>query len=254
MMLNCLENNLNIELQQLSRLGKEMELLGDGKLHIRNNDGKIFFREYNNGVQRGITKDKERIYRLARKDFVNEKIKDTAKKIRALEELLKKLNDIDTESKTDKLLERYSMLDSNKLALSEDELKIYNNRFSHNPFNKDGLIYKTEDGVSMRSKSERFIGSFLENEGLLYMYEPEIIIGGRNMYPDFVILRPDGKRVIWEHCGLINDMDYYNKMIKRLDEYRKIGYVQHKNLICTYEEDLQNIDNLREIVRRFVYS
>lgn len=253
-MLNCLENNLNIELQQLSRLETEMELLGDGKLHIRNNDGKIFFREYNNGVQRGITKDKERIYRLARKDFVNEKIKDTAKKIRALEELLKKLNAIDTESKTDKLLERYSMLDSNKLALSEDELKIYNNRFSHNPFNKDGLIYKTEDGVSMRSKSERFIGSFLENEGLLYMYEPEIIIGGRNMYPDFVILRPDGKRVIWEHCGLINDMDYYNKMIKRLDEYRKIGYVQHKNLICTYEEDLQNIDNLREIVRRFVYS
>ena len=254
MMLNCLKNDLNIELQQLSRLETEMELLGDGKLHIRNNDGKIFFREYNNGVQRGITKDKERIYRLARKDFINEKIKDTAKKIRALEELLKKLNAIDTESKTDKLLERYSMLDSNKLALSEDELKIYNNRFSHNPFNKDGLIYKTEDGVSMRSKSERFIGSFLENEGLLYMYEPEIIIGGRNMYPDFVILRPDGKRVIWEHCGLINDMDYYNKMIKRLDEYRKIGYVQHKNLICTYEEDLQNIDNLREIVRRFVYS
>ena len=254
MMLNCLENDLNVELQQLSRLETEMELLGDGKLHIRNNDGKIFFREYNNGVQRGITKDKERIYRLARKDFVNEKIKDTAKKIRALEELLKKLNAIDTESKTDKLLERYSMLDSNKLALSEDELKIYNNRFSHNPFNKDGLIYKTEDGVRMRSKSERFIGSFLENEGLLYMYEPEIIIGGRNMYPDFVILRPDGKRVIWEHCGLINDMDYYNKMIKRLDEYRKIGYVQHKNLICTYEEDLQNIDNLKEIVRRFVYS
>ena len=254
MMLNCLENNLNIELQQLSRLKTEMELLGDGKLHIRNNDGKIFFREYNNGVQRGITKDKERIYRLARKDFVSEKIKVTAKKIRALEEMFKKLNDIDAESKTDKLLERYSMLDSNKLALSEDELRIYNNRFSHNPFNKDGLIYKTEDGVSMRSKSERFIGSFLENEGLLYMYEPELIIGGRNMYPDFVILRPDGKRVIWEHCGLINDIDYYNKMIKRLDEYRKIGYVQHKNLICTYEEDLQNIENLREIVRRFVYS
>ena len=249
-----LENCLQLETQKLARLEKEMELLGGGKLHIRNNDGKIFFREYVNGVQHGITKDIERIHRLARKDFAREKREIAKKKIRALDETLKKLKDIDANSKKGQLLERYSMLDKNRVALSEEELKIYNNRFSQNPFNKENLIYKTPGNVAMRSKSERFIGSFIENEGLLYMYEPEIVIAGKNMYPDFLVFRPDGKSVIWEHFGLTADTEYYNKMVRRLDEYRKIGYVQHKNLVCTYEEDLQNTDNLREIVRRFIYT
>lgn len=249
-----LESYLRLESQKQARLEKEKEQLGNGKLHIRRNGEKMFFREYRNGIQYGITKNKKRVYQLARKDIVEEKLIMTNSRIKTLEAAIKNLNSFEEKTRIDKVLERYNMLEVERLLLSDYEARIYNNRFSQNPFNKESLIYKTEGTVAMRSKSERFIGSFLENEKLLYMYEPEMVIDGKNIYPDFVIFRPDGRKVIWEHCGLMNDTEYYNKMIRRLEEYRKIGYVQHKNLICTYEEDLQNIETLRDIVRRFVYT
>lgn len=249
-----LANYLQLEMQKLTRLKKEYEQLGRGSLHISCHDGKIFFREYKDGIQHGITKDRNRIYQLARKDILSERIELSNKKIKVLETAIEAIEKNDNASRIDKLLERYKMLDSRKILLSEEELKIYNNRFSQNPFNKDRLKYKTTDNVSVRSKSERFIGSFIENEGLIYMYEPEVIIDGRNIYPDFMIFCPDGKKVLWEHCGLMDDVDYFNKMANKINEYRKIGYVQHKNLICTYEEDLQNIENLKDIVQRFIYT
>lgn len=248
------QNALNSELQQLLNLKKEIDSIGDGHLHIRKNEGRTYFREYKNGYQKGITKDKKRIYQLARKDIIEERIVMTNKRITVINMAIKKLNCINAESQIDRIAKRYAMLNSKKILFSANELKIYNNRFSQNPFNKENLIYKTGDDVAMRSKSERFIGSFLENEGLLYMYEPEMIIAGKNVYPDFVVFRPDGKKVIWEHCGLMNDAEYYSKMVKRLEGYRRIGYVQHKNLICTYEEDLQNIETLENIVQRFIYT
>ena len=235
-------------------LKKEIGGIGSGHLHIRQNKNRTYFREYKNGQQKGITKDENRIYQLARKDIIEEKIAMADKRITIIDMAIKKLNCINAESRIDRITERYAMLDSKKILFSANELNIYNNRFSQNPFNKESLIYKTEDDVAMRSKSERFIGSFLENEGLLYMYEPEMIIAGKNVYPDFIVFRPDGKKVIWEHCGLMNDSEYYSKMVRRLEEYRKIGYVQHKNLICTYEEDLQNIETLKNIVQRFIYT
>lgn len=111
------------------------------------------------GEKYGITKDKNKIYKLARKDVVREKILLIKKRIEVLDDAVKRLDSIENDSNIHKLIERYNMLDEKRISFSKQELEIYNNRFSKNPFNKDRLIYKTQGNVAMRSKSERFIGT-----------------------------------------------------------------------------------------------
>ena len=36
-------------------------------------------------------------------------------------------------------------------------------------------------------------------------------VDGRTLHPDFTIQRPDGTLVLWEHLGLMNDLDYARK-------------------------------------------
>ena len=58
--------------------------------------------------------------------------------------------------------------------------------------------------------------------------------------------------VIWEHFGLMNDPDYRKRALEKIELYRKAGYVQHKNLICTWEEDIASADDIDNIIRRFI--
>lgn len=83
-------------------------------------------------------------------------------------------------------------------------------------------------------------------------YRPELFINGNRYYPDFMILLPDGSILIWEHFGMMDDIDYASRAWRKIENYRRAGYVQHTNLICTYESDIENGKVIDEIIRRFI--
>ena len=245
-------NELCIRKQgELKDMNEELDSLHGGMLNIRQNNGAYFYVERKDGHQKGITRDMHRVQQLARKSLLIEELKILKQEIKIIKNANSKLSAIDRTG-TEALIKKLSVIGSSDFKYNEAELRWIRNKGSHNPHKKEFLRYKTYDGVMTRSKSERFIGNFLEEKNLIYMYEPELVIGGRLIYPDFMILCPNGRVVIWEHCGLMDQEDYYNKMNKRISEYRKGGYVQHDNLICTYEEDLDSIETLENIYRRFL--
>ncbi len=89
-----------------------------------------------------------------------------------------------------------------------------------------------------RSKSEVMIAMQLDNYGLNFKYEPEITLGYRNVYPDFVILAPgSGKIVYWEHAGMIDNVEYAENLGNKLREYSKQGINVGQNLIITTESE-----------------
>ena len=63
---------------------------------------------------------------------------------------------------------------------------------------------------------------------------------------------PDGRILIWEHFGMMDDIDYASRAWRKIENYRRAGYVQHTNLICTYESDIENDKVIDGIIRRFV--
>ena len=107
----------------------------------------------------------------------------------------------------------------------------------------------------VRSKSERSLADFFTERGIAFRYEAKLAINGKVYYPDFMILCDDGRILIWEHFGLMDKEEYFISACRKLEQYRRAGYVQHSNLICTYEEDLRSGAVLEEILLRYeLYS
>ena len=56
------------------------------------------------------------------------------------------------------------------------------------------------------------------------------------MYPDFTFLRKrDGKEIYWEHDGRMDDPDYAEKAIRKINTYIANGIFPGDNLIVSYE-------------------
>ena len=113
---------------------------------------------------------------------------------------------------------------------------LYGN-YEQNPYKPEQKIYKTKSGIMVRSKSERSLADFFTERGVAFRYEAKLAINGKVYYPDFMILCDDGRILIWEHFGLMDKEEYFISACRKLEQYRRAGYVQHSNLICTYEED-----------------
>lgn len=101
-------------------------------------------------------------------------------------------------------------------------------------------LYK---GVYYRSKSEAVIAMLLESHGIEFKYEVRIEVGGRAVYPDFVIRRKrDGKIILWEHFGMIHDEEYQQGMFRKLIAYHEAGYNIWDNLIVSFDSENGSID------------
>ena len=101
-------------------------------------------------------------------------------------------------------------------------------------------LYK---GIYYRSKSEAVIAMLLESYGIEFKYEVRIEVGGRAVYPDFVIRRKrDGKIILWEHFGMIHDEEYQQGMFRKLIAYHEAGYNIWDNLIVSFDSENGSID------------
>jgi hypothetical protein len=59
---------------------------------------------------------------------------------------------------------------------------------------------------------------------------------GKTVYPDFTILKmPERKEVYFEHFGMIDDEEYFEHMIYKLNSYENNGIYMGINLFITYE-------------------
>ena len=103
-------------------------------------------------------------------------------------------------------------------------------------FYKNDIKHYTEGGIVTRSKSEAMIGTELERRGLIFRYEPALRVGNETKYPDFVIIHPVTRRLIyWEHFGKVDDADYIKKNLRRMNLYSRNGIYLGINFVMTFE-------------------
>lgn len=95
----------------------------------------------------------------------------------------------------------------------------------------------TAQGEQVRSKSEIIIADSLYRENIPYRYEcPLYLEGAGTIHPDFTVLNVRLRKVFyWEHLGMMDDPDYSEKAVKRIQSYEQNGFYQGDNLILTYE-------------------
>ena len=83
-------------------------------------------------------------------------------------------------------------------------------------------IYKTIDGNDVRSKSEVIICNLLYNAGIRYKYEEALEYEpGKIINPDFTIMLSNGKKVYWEHVGMLGNEKYDSDWSHKMEIYEK---------------------------------
>ena len=121
-------------------------------------------------------------------------------------------------------------------------------KYEHSVFDKnDKTEYYTARGERVRSKSEIIIANELYRYNVPYHYEMPIqlqywekIVTRR---PDFTVINPrNGKIYIFEHFGMMDNIDYVEANMKKIELYEKNGYLIGKNLVFTHETSKQPLN------------
>ncbi len=112
-------------------------------------------------------------------------------------------------------------------------------------FSEDNVEIYTDRGERVRSKSEKIIADKLYREDIPYRYEyPLILPGGIVFYPDFTILDEENRRnLIYEHFGMMDNEEYANNAIAKLQLYAEAGYILGDDLFITMETSTKPFDS-----------
>ena len=117
------------------------------------------------------------------------------------------------------------------------------------------IMYETINGLKVRSKSEAIIAGLLESNKIPFRYEAVLSIDEKTYYPDFTILRPRDKKILyWEHFGMMDDEEYALRAEHKLAMYRKNSIFPWNQLISTYETAKTPLDarDIQSIIKAFL--
>ena len=197
-------------------------------------------------IQTNITKDKKLVLQLTEK-IVQKKI------LRAAKSNLSYLQKVSTHYQSttvDALFTLVSPQYQHVLHLRKEKhiQQTLQQPYSHLRFNPDSHTHETDAHIFVRSKSEQIIVNALYAHGIPFRYEEEFIYevsvdGVGRVFPDFTIILPNGKRILWEHLGRLDDPEYCQRNALKLCLYQRNGYVIGDNLILTMDDDKGNLSS-----------
>ena len=242
-------------LEEIETIKKMLSQLPEEDLAIWK-DGK-----YKKWVARSTTgntaipkKDRKYAERLALKHYLTVKLSGLEEKKGAYEVLLRE------SQPEDALLAPDSPF--NELLLPQitkdtpDDLRMWQNeQYEHNTQYAEGLSHNTLRNVKVRSKSEAMIANELYAHGIPFRYECALHFEGKVYFPDFTIMRPrDRKLLYWEHFGLIDDRRYREKMLSKIRDYSDHGILPEVDLIMTFETRTAPLDivKIRHVIEEYL--
>ena len=234
---------------EVKAMQQELALIREGSLCISKRGEGFRFNRYDKRSQEthSITKDANQIYDLARRAFLENRIKAIEENRRRLSAVLEKADGARHEIMLQKKLGKSAAagLDLSRILFTKEQNEWIDTPYTPNPFHPEDLKYPTTGGILTRSKSESTIGSRLELIGLPYRFDDLVIIynertGDRpfreNYFSDFKVPNFAGGITVHEHFGAFQMEKYPDNSLKRLNDYRNFEVRELPSRIVLPEE------------------
>lgn len=129
--------------------------------------------------------------------------------------------------------------------------------FDRNPNHQEHLRFTSISGNVLRSKSEYMIDSALFASNIPFRYECKLVLNHSTLYPDFTILHPVKKQLIyWEHFGMIDNAPYSDNVTHKIKNYLSNDIIPNVNLFLTYEskDSPLTYDQIEQIIQKHLLS
>lgn len=231
----------------IKRCEEELKGCPKGTLRIahRRNKTQYYWRSESKEKLGKYIKDSEKFLaeQLAQKDYAKKLLKLAKEKWYLLETCI---NGCDMEEL--EIFHKQFSQDRQELItpffLSEEEyIAQWEERLQDKKLEKGKLLIEsertieTDRGELVRSKSEKILADKLYAMQIPYLYEiPLLLTGFGYVHPDFTVLNKRTKETFyWEHFGMMDNSEYVEKSIKKIESYQKNHIYPGKQLILTYE-------------------
>ncbi len=200
-------------------------------------------------------KSRKKAEKLALKKYYQVKLEGLLTELKAIEECLthypkRNFSDIFLEQNPE-----YQRLLSGIASTSNDTVVAWLSQdYDKNRSYPEGLKYKTNQGILVRSKSEVIIANILSSNNIPFRYECGLSLNGLTIYPDFTIMHPVTNQIFyWEHFGLIDNPSYAHNAMTKLQTYMSNNIFPSINLITSYEtkDNPLDIGMIEEIVKYY---
>ena len=195
--------------------------------------------------------------KLALKKYYVSRYEELSHQVKALKYYERQMKKV--EGKADDLLkhEEWRKLLEPMFSVEREDLKIWmEEKYEGGAGYPEHLVYKGSRGKYLRSKSEVIIDMMLYKYGIPFRYEDKLILdNGIYIYPDFTVRHPiSGKRMYWEHFGLMDKQDYRNSACKKIRLYCDNGIIPSIDLIATFETAAHPLDveRVEKIIQEFL--
>ncbi|MBP3895404.1 MAG: hypothetical protein J6D07_02955 [Mogibacterium sp.] len=229
---------------------REMKELPEGSLLVYEKRGRNYYcqrlkKEGNRKKERriAITNNPEMIFALTRKRYIESALDILDKDIDVLEQTITDYVPADETSVMVNFISKYPELERGiHFGKGDPEAWTANHIPAQDLYSED-LKSISQAGEKMRSGAEMYIASRLDHFGMPYKYEASTGIPDISYIPDFTIMRPRDRKIIyWEHLGKINDREYVQNNIHKLSVYIEYGICPWDNLILTYNNNSGGFD------------
>lgn len=109
--------------------------------------------------------------------------------------------------------------------------------YDRKSFREGAPEYYTDKGERVRSKTEIIIANMLKKHNIPYRYEcPMYLKGYGTIHPDFTVLNmKERKEMYLEHMGMMDDEEYREEALRRINAYEQNGIFPGDRLVLTHE-------------------
>lgn len=231
--------------KKLKETKRQLDTLPQGKLYARKN-GKYFsyYLVSEDGERKYISKNNgDYIRQLAQRKYVQSLYKQLQNQYQLIKADLAKYHPESLKETYDKLSPGIKKL-VEPIVLPDDMyadswLKYECDKKKQYPTNNysTNRVYEASNGTFLRSKSEIIISEELERHNIPYIYEyPVKTETGKILYPDFYMLnKRTRKAYFYEHFGMMDEEEYCNNALLKIEEYARNGIRIGKNFLVSFE-------------------
>jgi len=229
---------------------------------------------YRNYIENGKVKrrfiggpDNELVIDYKKQKFYEMRKTILEKNIMLIERTCKHIGNYSTEAIHKKMPKAYKNLpdecfEDMELAQVKEWLKKYNKRNTYPLPDNPNIAC---DGTPTRSKGETIIYDDIYHSGLPFQYDVYFKMQGKSgkihgLSPDFMFICKDGRKVIWEHFGLLANGSYSDENMEKLNKYLDCGFVIGYNLFITSDNvdgntnELMILETLELIKKRVLFG
>jgi len=234
--------------KELKEVNEELQKLPAGCLIKRG----ALYTHHINGKEIGITKNNVLIRTLCRKRYLIARQKQLNHNIFITSRCVNKVDDATPEDTIRSFSASYQEV-PHSYFFHQPADDWAAEPYEKNPYRPEDLIYFSNNGTPVRSKSEMLIANHLESYDIPYRYDAVITLGNQKKYPDFTIKKPsNGKLILWEHFGALNQPNYVQRMNEKTALYIKHGYIPSETLIYTFEADIRSTRRLQDLIEAII--